>query len=115
MSDHQTDSPFPDARPADPVPSVRAEVQREYAAKLAAAELRAQAAQDGIKLPDGFADYLDHSKLLGEDGSPSPEAIELVLKPLQALKKPLFAQDLGLGRCGPIPDRPPVSLDTRKR
>ncbi|MEW1548988.1 hypothetical protein [Streptomyces tsukubensis] len=117
MSDNQTDSPFPDAAPADPAESVRAEVQREYATKLAAAELKVQAAQGGIKLSDGFTDYLDYSKLLGEDGSPSAEAIGKALAPWAAPKEPEFPQLKGTGyyehQRGPA--LPTVSLDVRNR
>lgn len=116
MSDPQTDSHSPATVPADPADSIRAEVQREYAAKLAQAELRAQAAQAGIKLGEGFTDYLDASKLLGEDGTPSAEAIGRALAPLLPAK-PDYPHLVGAGfhRSG---DRVParrVSLDVRKR
>ncbi|MFI5944401.1 hypothetical protein ACIBCB_29730 [Streptomyces uncialis] len=117
MSDHQTDSPFLDAVPAEPADFIRAEVQREYAAKLAAAELKAQAARGGINMPDGFTEYLDFSKLLGEDGSPSAEAIGMALAPLAAAKEPEFAHLKGTGHYerqrGPAV--PTVSLDVRNR
>ncbi|BCM65772.1 hypothetical protein EASAB2608_01106 [Streptomyces sp. EAS-AB2608] len=117
MSDPQTDSHSPAPVPADGSDTVRAEVQREYAAKLAHAELRAQAAQSGIKLGDGFTDYLDASKLLGEDGTPSAEAIGKALAPFAAAQQPQFPHLVGAGfhRDG---DRVParrVSLDIRKR
>ncbi|MEU9879897.1 hypothetical protein [Streptomyces phaeochromogenes] len=56
----------------DPAEAIRAEIRREYAGKLAQAEVKAQAAKAGIAIPEGFADYLDTSKLLGEDGQPPP-------------------------------------------
>ncbi|MEV5378043.1 hypothetical protein AB0L26_19000 [Streptomyces nondiastaticus] len=117
MSDPQSDSHSPEGVPADPADSIRAEVQREYATKLAQAELRAQAAQAGIKLGEGFTDYLDASKLLGEDGAPSAEAIGKALAPLAAAKKPETPQLMGAGyhRGGyKVPVRH-VSLDVRKR
>ncbi|GAA2231927.1 hypothetical protein GCM10010232_18260 [Streptomyces amakusaensis] len=117
MSDDQSDSPFPDVPPADPTASVRAEVQREYAAKLAAAELRTRAAKDGITLPDGFTDFLDSSKLLGEDGSPSVEAIGKALAPWAVPKEPEFTQLKGAGHYARQrgPALPTISLDVRNR
>ncbi|MGW7247372.1 hypothetical protein [Streptomyces decoyicus] len=116
MSDHQTESHSPAPMPADPADSVRAEVQREYAAKLVQAELRAQAAQAGIKLSDGFTEYLDASKLLGEDGNPSVEAIGKALEPLKSAE-PEFPQIKGMGYYPGPPFRstPRVSLDVRER
>lgn len=116
MSDPQTDSHSPAQVPADGSDAVRAEVQREYATKLAKAELRTQAAQAGIKLGDGFTDYLDASKLLGEDGNPSAEAIGKALAPLAAAQEPKFPQIAGSGynRNEPVPVRR-VSLDVRNR
>ncbi|MEU3601678.1 hypothetical protein ABZ714_23600 [Streptomyces sp. NPDC006798] len=115
MSDHPTDSPFPDLVPAEPADSIRAEIQREYAAKLAAAELRTQAAKDGITFPDGFTDFLDSSKLVGDDGSPSVEAIGRVLAPWAAAKEPEFPQLRGAGNYKPMSPEPRMSLDVRKR
>ncbi|GCD45361.1 hypothetical protein [Streptomyces paromomycinus] len=117
MSDPQTDSHSPAPVPADGSDAVRAEVQREYAAKLAHAELRAQAAQAGIKLGEGFTDYLDPSKLLGEDGTPSAEAIGKALAPFKP-SEPTFPHLVGSGpnrSGGSMPERRPVSLDVRKR
>lgn len=116
MSDHQTGSHSPAAVPADGSDSVRADVQREYAAKLAHAELRAQAAQAGIKLGDDFTNYLDASKLLGEDGAPSAEAIGKALAPFAAAQAQ-FPHLVGAGfhrDSAPVPARR-VSLDVRKR
>ncbi|MBT2508086.1 hypothetical protein J7I98_19785 [Streptomyces sp. ISL-98] len=42
--------------------AIRAEIQREYAGKLARTEIKAQAAKAGINLPEDFAGYLDTSK-----------------------------------------------------
>ncbi|MFI8106475.1 hypothetical protein [Streptomyces sp. NPDC086023] len=116
MSDPQTDSHSPAQVPADGSETVRAEVQREYAIKLVKAELRVQAAQAGIKLGDGFTDYLDASKLLGEDGNPSTEAIGQALAPLAAAQESKFAPLAGAGynRNGPPPARR-ISLDVRQR
>ncbi|GGV14525.1 hypothetical protein [Streptomyces spectabilis] len=116
MSDHQTDSHSAAPVPADGSESVRAEVRREYAAKLAQAELKAHAAQAGIKLAEGFTDYLDSSKLLGEDGSPSAEAIAKALEPLKPAE-PEFPQIQGMGYYPGPPFRPTpgVSLDIRNR
>ncbi len=107
-----------DAEPiSNPSEYARVEVEREYAGRLAHAELRAQAAQAGIKLSDGFTDYLDPSKLLGEDGTPSAEAIGKALAPFKP-SEPTFSHLVGAGpnRDGsPMPERRPVSLDVRKR
>ncbi|MEU6376862.1 hypothetical protein [Streptomyces sp. NPDC046909] len=107
----------PEVMPADASDSIRAEVAQEYAGKLARAELKTHAAQAGISLPDGFTDYLEAAKLLGEDGKPSAEAIEEVLAPFKP-KEPTLPQLAGAGhnRGGnPIPEYPRVSLDARHR
>lgn len=87
MSGNQTSpelSELPEPGPADPAEAIRAEVHREYAGKLALAELRIQAAKDEIDLPKGFTDYLDLSKLTDDEGQPSEEVISQVLKPFRA-------------------------------
>lgn len=91
MSDAE---PISEAMPTDPSHSVRAEVEREYSGKLARAELKGYAAQAGITLPDGFTEYLDGSKLLGEDGKPSAEAMDKALAPFK-LKEPAFPHLVG--------------------
>jgi hypothetical protein len=116
MSDPQDGSHSSEAASADSS-TIREEVQREYAAKLATAELKAHAAEAGLKLPDGYTDYLDASKLLGDDGQPSAEAISSALAPLRP-KEPQFPQLAGTGhnrnRYEPESIRR-VSLDVRKR
>ncbi|MEU4211190.1 hypothetical protein AB0F13_14550 [Streptomyces sp. NPDC026206] len=116
MSDPQTDIHSPDPVPADLSEAIRAEAMREYADQLAQAEFRAQAAETGAEVPNGFVDYLDTSKLLGEDGRPSAEAIAKALEPFKS-KKPEFPQLMGVGyyRGSPAPSSPRVSLDVRKR
>ncbi|MGW7088843.1 hypothetical protein ACWGH2_35800 [Streptomyces sp. NPDC054871] len=107
----------PEATPADPSSSIRAEVEREYSGRLARAELKTHAAQAGINLPDGFTDYLDASKLLGEDGKPSLEAMDKALMPFKS-QEPSFPHIAGAGpnrSGGPMSERRPVSLDVRKR
>ncbi|MFD7530470.1 hypothetical protein ACFV8E_23220 [Streptomyces sp. NPDC059849] len=114
MSDAE---PIPEAIPADLSDFIRAEVEREYAEKLAQAELKAHAAQAGINLPDVFTNYLDASKLLGEDGKPSAEAMDEALAPFKP-SEPKFPQITGAGHNrsgGPMPEPHPVSLDVRKR
>jgi hypothetical protein len=116
MSDPQTDSHSPTPVPADPTEIIRAEVQHEYAVKMAQAELKTQAAKGGFTVPDAYADYLDFSKLVCEDGTPSAEAITQVLHPFRP-KEPVFAQGLGMGRQGDgraFPARH-VPLDVRHR
>ncbi|MFJ2609680.1 hypothetical protein ACIO13_32570 [Streptomyces sp. NPDC087425] len=108
---------IPETAPADPSHSVRAEVEREYAGKLAQAEFKNHAAQAGINLPDGFTDYLDAAKLLGDDGKPSVEAMNKALAPFTT-REPTFPHLVGAGhnRDGNrIPERPRISLDVRKR
>ncbi|TWV43388.1 hypothetical protein FRZ03_18645 [Streptomyces misionensis] len=114
MSDAQQ---IPEAMPAEPSNPVLAQVEREYSEKLARAELKGYAAQAGITLPDGFTDYLDGSKLLGEDGKPSADAMDKALAPFRP-KEPTFPHLVGAGpnrSGGPLPERPRVSLDVRKR
>ncbi|QFQ97908.1 hypothetical protein F9278_18680 [Streptomyces phaeolivaceus] len=103
---------------ADPSDAVRAEVEREFAGRLARAEMENQAAKAGITLPQGFTDYLDSSRLIREDGNPSAEAIAKVLEPFQTEKEPLFPQLTGAGRSHPDAFQyqgPRVSLDARHR
>lgn len=90
---------IPSAGDASVAEVARTEVRREYAGKLAQAELKAEAARVGVEFPAEFLDFLDTSKLLGEDGNPSDEVI---------------AKVIGLGRPpakGPVR----VSLDIRHR
>jgi hypothetical protein len=118
VSDPQADSHSQTTAPADPSQAVRAEVQREYAAKLAKVEFKAQAAQAGVTLGEGFTEYLDTSKLLGEDGTPSAEAITRALAPMIPEHPSEFAPLVGAGfhRSGDrVQQRPRVSLDVRKR
>ncbi|WP_148283195.1 MULTISPECIES: hypothetical protein [Kitasatospora] len=94
----------------------RQEAQREFAPILARAKLKAQAAEDGINLPEEFLDLLDYSKMVGEDSNPSAEIITLALTPFQSTKNPEYAQGLGLGRQGPsLGFAPPAPLDARMR
>ncbi|MGI5398527.1 hypothetical protein ACQEVG_03520 [Streptomyces sp. CA-135486] len=98
----------------DPTEAIRTEIHREYAGKLAQAEMKTQAAKAGIALPEGFADYLDTSKLLGEDGQPSSEAVAKLLESFQP--EPKFPQLAGTGRsrdAAPLVRH--VSLDARRR
>ncbi|WP_181793616.1 hypothetical protein [Streptomyces sp. WELS2] len=114
MSDTE---PIPKAMPAAPSDPVRAQVEREYSGKLARAELKGYAAQAGINLPDGFTEYLDGSKLLGEDGKPSAEAMDKALAPFKP-KNPAFPHLAGSGpnrSGGPLSEPRRVSLDVRKR
>ncbi|MCM2429348.1 hypothetical protein [Streptomyces sp. RKAG337] len=123
MSDPEQIPDVPAVMPAegvpavpDPIEAIRAQVAHEYAGKLAHAELRFQAAKDGVELPAGFTDFLDASKLVGDDGQPSAEAIGNLLEPFKAAKIPQYPQGIGLGRQGGYTDsHPTVSLDARNR
>ncbi|MFE0047280.1 hypothetical protein [Streptomyces albireticuli] len=109
----ETSQPVPAAVDAD---AIRAEVEREYAVKLAKAEFKAQAAQEGASVSEEFMEYLDGSKLLGEDGRPCPETIARTLEPFKP-KRPKLPQLMGAGyyRGSSAPSAPRVSLDVRKR
>ncbi|WP_240045124.1 hypothetical protein [Streptomyces alboflavus] len=98
-SSAETSGSIPSAEDVSAAEVVRAEVRRECAGKLAQAELKAEAARVGVEFPTGFIDFLDTSKLLGEDGVPSGEAI---------------AKVIGLGR-PPAESSMRVSLDVRQR
>ncbi|MCZ4097318.1 MULTISPECIES: hypothetical protein [unclassified Streptomyces] len=77
----------------------RTAVLSEVGERLAAAELRAQAASAGATLPD--ADFLNLSRFVSEDGSPDPAAVKAFVSTLPTAKKaPVYAQGLGLGRQG---------------
>ncbi|MFM9441803.1 hypothetical protein [Streptomyces acidiscabies] len=65
----------------DPAEAIRAEIHQEYAGRLVEAEVRVQAAKDGITLPEGYSRYLNLSEMIGEDGNPSADAIASVLGP----------------------------------
>ncbi|MCC2278507.1 hypothetical protein LKL35_24230 [Streptomyces sp. ET3-23] len=97
--------------------TIRAEVRREYAGKLAQAELRAQAARTGAEISDAHVEHLDLSKLVDENGNPSAEVIAAILQPYQKPAEPKFPQLMGAGhyRGGPFPPARRVSLDVRKR
>ncbi|MBT2401065.1 hypothetical protein [Streptomyces sp. ISL-100] len=115
MSEINTAPETPEAQTEavpDPAEEVRAGIHRENAGKLAQAELKAQAAQAGIKLPDGYTDYLDTSKLLGEDGNPSAESIGEALKPFEPKFPPLAGT---LHNRGSAPLVHHFSLDARRR
>ncbi|MFC8196633.1 hypothetical protein ACFUTV_14675 [Streptomyces sp. NPDC057298] len=98
--------------------AIRSEIHHEYAGKLARAAMETQAAKDGITLPEGYTGYLDTSKLVGEDGNPSAEAIAKALEPFQP-DEPKFPPLSGAGwsrGSSPItPHGQRVSLDARHR
>ncbi|MBB5118016.1 hypothetical protein GO001_23805 [Streptomyces sp. NRRL B-1677] len=122
MSDAMPNSETPNSEIPSSMPAavdldaIRAEVIREYADELTRAEFKVQAAEAGAKIPDGFMDYLDTSKLLGEDGLPSAEAIARVVEPFTP-KAPKLPQLMGAGyhRGGSWPAAPVKSLDIRNR
>ncbi|WP_431041415.1 hypothetical protein ACQUSR_05615 [Streptomyces sp. P1-3] len=97
------------------IEAIRAEIQQEFSERLVTAELRARAAEDGIKLPEGITDFLDFSKMMGEDGQPRADIIEKILTPFAGEKEPKFPQLEGLGYHRSSYTSSPVSLDARKR
>lgn len=102
--------------PADPTDAIRSEIHQEYATRLVHAELRVQAAMGGFQFPDGFLNLLDSTKLLGEDGEPSADAISLALKPFEVRREPAFPELQGAGyHRGSAPTSQPPSLDARYR
>ncbi|MFI1800506.1 hypothetical protein ACH427_24560 [Streptomyces sp. NPDC020379] len=116
MSDPRTVSPSPEPEPAEATDAAQAEDRRGHAYETARVEMYAQAVKGGFTVPDAYADYLDFSKLVCEDGTPSAEAIAQVLHPFRP-KEPVFAQRLGMGRQGDgraFPARH-VPLDVRHR
>ncbi|MFJ5118996.1 hypothetical protein [Kitasatospora sp. NPDC088548] len=117
MSDEQTlagDSGSPEAVPADPAQAIRAEIQREYAGKLALAELRTQAAIAGVTV---LAEYYDPNCFLSEDGTTNTEAVHEAIekeRANQAAKAFPVLQGAGYHR-GTAPNPPAPSLDARHR
>ncbi|MFD5562723.1 hypothetical protein [Kitasatospora griseola] len=96
--------------------STAVDLHREYARRLAQAEMKAQAAMSGIALSDGFLSLLDCSKLIDEGGDPSADAIALVLTQFRAAQEAEFTQGLGLGyHQGPLVPLNTFSLDARNR
>jgi hypothetical protein len=63
----------------------RQEAVAEAGKRLARAEIRAAAANAGLKVGDDDLDDLDLSKFVGEDGEPDPTAISARIKRWQAL------------------------------
>ncbi|GAA2917007.1 hypothetical protein GCM10020221_11340 [Streptomyces thioluteus] len=71
----------------------------EVGERLAVAELRAQAADAGVQLPD--ADFLNASRFLAEDGTPDAESITAFVSTLPSTTlPPVYRQDMGLGHRG---------------
>lgn len=120
MSENNTTPGTQDAQTEaapDPAEAMRTELRREYAGKLVQAEVKAYAAQAGIKLPEGFTAYLNPSALLGADGTPSAEAISQALAPFAVAAEPTLPHLAGAGhnRDGNRIEPRRVSLDVRKR
>ncbi|MFG3405943.1 hypothetical protein [Streptomyces sp. NPDC048142] len=111
---HETSDPDSEIV-ADPAEAIRSEVVREYGGKLAKAEFRAQAAIEGVPLSSEFIDLLDFSKLVGEDGNPSAEAIKTALQPFQGLREPDFPQLAAVGHHRVGSSAKATSLDARHR
>lgn len=55
--------------------AARQEALSEVGGKLVQAELKAAAAESGVKLPEGFEDVLNLSKFLGDNGSVNTDAV----------------------------------------
>ncbi|CCB74390.1 MULTISPECIES: hypothetical protein [Streptomycetaceae] len=71
----------------------------EVGTRLAEAELRAHAATAGVELPP--AEFLNLSRLVGSDGSVDSDALTKLIASLpKRSNKPVYRQDLGLGRQG---------------
>lgn len=111
------DSPVASQEPVQAVPdsveALRAELVQEYAERLAHAELRIQAAEAGVTIPEAFLNVLDMPKLVDSDGNPNAEAIASIVGAIN--KEPAYRQDIGLGRQGPVYHNRQVSLDARRR
>ncbi|MEU9191867.1 hypothetical protein [Streptomyces hundungensis] len=97
----------------DPVEALRAELVQEYTERLAHAELRIQAAEAGVTIPEAFLNVLDLPKLIDSDGNPNTEAIASIVGSVN--KEPQYRQDIGLGRQGSAYHTRQVSLDARRR
>ncbi|MFE7313805.1 hypothetical protein ACFU7T_11960 [Streptomyces sp. NPDC057555] len=74
----------------------RTEALTEAGRRLALAELRAQAAQEGATLPG--AEFLNVNRFVGTDGETDTEAITAFIGTLPGRAAPVYRQDLGLGR-----------------
>ncbi|BAJ32372.1 hypothetical protein KSE_66130 [Kitasatospora setae KM-6054] len=104
----------PETSQADLTQAIREEVHREFAIRLVQAEVRLQAAQAGIEIPADLMDLIDSSKLLGEGGQPSQEAIDVLLSAVRT--EPVFAPLVGAGHHrGGTPTASSFSLDARRR
>ncbi|WP_380284330.1 hypothetical protein [Kitasatospora purpeofusca] len=117
MSDEQIltgDPGSPEVMPADPAQAIRAEIHREYAGRLALAEVRAQAAIAGVTV---LADYYDPNCFLSEDGTTNTEAIQEMIEKERANQAARAFPDLqGAGyHRGTAPNSPAPSLDARHR
>lgn len=74
----------------------------ELGKELAFAQVAATAAKNGVSLPDGVTDFIDTSRLLGEDGRPNSDAITSFVNSFAAYQAPKApsATQLGLGPQG---------------
>jgi hypothetical protein len=84
---------------ADAVEKARSEAYSEVGSRLAAAELRAAAAAEGIEIPETVAQFLDVSRFIGPDGSPDTGAITSFIDSMKP-QGPKFAQNVGVGPQG---------------
>lgn len=77
---------------------------QEFGARLAEAEIRAAAASAGKKIPDGFSEFINLSKFVGDNGFPDADAISAFVNslPSSAPANP-FAQNVGIGPQGGAP------------
>lgn len=88
-----------------------AEVQRAYGLRLAAAELKAAAAAQGVNLDD-LGDLIDVSRLLGEDGEVDPKAVKAAVARFAKLAPKPGPSG---GDFGGAPQQQPASLDAQIR
>ncbi|MFK0295482.1 hypothetical protein ACIQU6_34125 [Streptomyces sp. NPDC090442] len=74
----------------------RTEALTEAGRRLALAELRAKAAQEGATLPAD--EFLNVTRFIGADGETDTEAVSAFIGTLPGKAAPVYRQDLGLGR-----------------
>lgn len=73
----------------------------EVGGRLAEAEIKASAASQGRKVPDGFEKFLDMNSFMADDGTVNAETVSAFINSLPVVDTgPKFPQGVGLGHQG---------------
>lgn len=86
--------------PVAPAAPEQAPALADQAQELVRAYFELAAHKSGVELPEGFHDFIDHSKLMNEDGTPDKARIEAFVSGLPAANIPKFDQSFSSGPQG---------------